>query len=69
MKWSGFNSGCVDGGGRGTWTSKLILSRIGIKRAKVMEKLKVRRSGRRGFSTRTLLQIYRLASILQAFVV
>ena len=60
MKWSVFHSGCVDGGGGGTWTSKLILSRLGMKRAKVMEKLKFRRSGRRGFSTRTLLQIYGL---------
>ena len=60
MKWSGLHSGCVDGDGRGTWNKKLILSRLGIERAKVMEKLQVRRSGRRGFSTRTLLQIYGL---------
>ena len=55
-----FHSGGMDGCGGSTRTSELILSRFGMERAKVMENLKVRRSGRRGFSTRTLLQIYGL---------
>ena len=60
MRWSVLHSGCVDGRGRGTQTNKLILSILGMKRAKVMKKLKIRRSGRRGFSARTLLKIYGL---------
>jgi len=45
----------IDGCGGSTWAKKLILSRLGMKRYKVVEKLKVRRSGRRGFSTGALL--------------
>ena len=60
MKWCVFHNGGMNGCGGSTWTNKLILSRLGMKRAEVMEKLKFRRSGRRGFSTRTLLQIYGL---------
>ena len=37
---------------------ELILSRFEMKRAEVMEKLKVRWSERRSFSTGALLQIY-----------
>ena len=55
MEWSGLNNGDIDGCGGSTYTCKL-----GMERAEVTEKLKVRRSGRRGFSTRTLLQIYGL---------
>lgn len=60
MKWSVLHSGCVDGGSGSTQTRKLILRRLGMKRTKVMEKLKVRGSGRRCFSTRNLLQTYGL---------
>ena len=55
MGWSGLHSGGMNGCGESTWTRKLILSRLGMERAKFMEKLKIRRSGRRGFSTRNLL--------------
>ena len=58
MKWSGFHSGGMDGCGGSTWTNKLILSRLGMERVEVMENLKVRWCGKRGFSTKTLLQIY-----------
>ena len=60
MEWSGLHNGGMNGCGGSTWTSKLILSKLGMKRAKVMEKLKIRRSGRRIFSVRALLQIYGL---------
>ena len=60
MKLSGLDSGGMDGCGESTWASKLILRRLGMKRVEVMDKLKVRRSGMRGFSTRALLQIYGL---------
>lgn len=60
MKWSVSNNGCVEGCGGSAWTSKLILSRFGMERVKVMEKLKIRRGIRRSFSTITLLQIYGL---------
>ena len=57
MKWSGLHSGGMDGCGGSTRTNKLILSRLGMERVEVMEKLKVRWCGRRGFSTQTLVQI------------
>ena len=60
MKRSGFHSGGMDWCGGSTRTKKLILSGFGMERVEVMEKLKVRWCGRRGFSTRTLLQIYGL---------
>ena len=60
MRWSGLHSGGVNGFGRSTWMSKLILRRLGIKRAKVVEKLEIRWHGRRSFSAKTLLQVYGL---------
>ena len=58
MGWSGFHSGGMNGCGGSTWTNLLVLRRFGMERAKVVEKLEIRWGGRRGFSTRTLLQIY-----------
>ena len=60
MRWIGLHSGGVNGCGRSIWTSKLILSRLGVKRSKVVENLEIRWRGRRSFSARTLLQVYRL---------
>ena len=60
MRWSGLHSGGVNGCGRSTWTNRLILIRFGMERAEVMEKMKIKWGGRRGFSTITLLQIYGL---------
>ena len=55
MSWSGLHSGGVNGCGRSTWTSKLIMSKLEVKGAKVMEKLEIRWCGRRNFSARTLV--------------
>ena len=60
MRWSGLYSGSVNGCGGSTWTSKLILSRHGMKRAKVVENLEIRWCGRRSFSAKTLMQVYGL---------
>ena len=60
MNWSVLNSGCVDGSGGRTWTSRLIMSRFAMERTEVVEKLKIRRSGRRCFSAKVLLQICEL---------
>ena len=58
MRWSSLQSGGVNGCGRSTWISKLILSRLGVERAKVVEKLEIRWCGRRSFFAKTLLQVY-----------
>ena len=60
MRWSGLHSGGVNGCGGSTQNSKMILSRLGVKRAKVVEKLEIRWCGRRNFFSRTLLQVYGL---------
>ena len=60
MKQSGLHSGGVNGCGESAWTSKLILSRLGVERAKVVEKLEIKWCGRRSFSAKTLLQVYGL---------
>ena len=60
MRWSGLHRGGMNGYGRSTWTGRLILSRIEMKRAKVVEKLEIRWCGRRSFSAMTLLQVYGL---------
>ena len=60
MGWSVLNNGSMDRCGGSTWTSKLFLSRFFMERAEVMEKLKIRRSGRRWFSAEILLQIFGL---------
>ena len=60
MEGSVLNSGCVDGCGGSTWTSKLILSRFAMEKAEAVEKLKIRRSGRRCFFAKNFLQIYGL---------
>lgn len=57
MKKCVFHNVGMNGCGGSTWTNKLILSRNGMKISKVMEKLKIKRSRRRGFSAMTLLQI------------
>ena len=60
MRWIGLHSGGVNGCSGSTQTSKLILSRLGVKGAKVMEKLEIKWCGRRSFSAKTLLQVYGL---------
>ena len=60
MRWSGLHSGGVNGCGESTQTSKLILSKLGVKRSEVVEKLEIRWCGRRKFSIGTLLQVYGL---------
>ena len=57
MKWGGLHSDGMDGCGRSTWTNRLILSRFGTERVKVVEKLKIRWGRRRGFSTEALVKI------------
>ena len=46
MTYGDLNSSGLDGCGRCTWASDLILSRSGVVGAKVMEKLKFRRCSR-----------------------
>ena len=43
MGWGDFHSGGLNRCGRGTWTCGLILRIFGVIRAKVVEKLKIRR--------------------------
>ena len=65
MKRGGLHNVGVNGCGGSTWTSKLILSRLGMKRAKVMEKLEIKWCGRRNFSAKTLLGYEKVFGMVQ----
>ena len=68
MRWSGLQIHGVNGCGRSTWTSKLILRRLGMERAKAVEKLEIGWCGRRSFSAKTLLQVYGLKISMVDFI-